>query len=131
MDDSTALEQIAQLSKKIDKLEYNEIATLKEKHQELEVALATNSLLTESNTKAMEKMSETMDKVSITMVQLSHGIEQSNKVSQELTVKVDKLEDKFDAIDDKSKFDIMAYLKSNWITIVMNFAIIGYLILKK
>lgn len=126
--EAEALEvQIAQINKKIDKLEYEEMASLKEKNQELEIALAKNSLLTETNTKAMEKMSTTMEQVCSTMIQLSHGVEQSNKVIEKLSTKVDNLETKFDAIDEKSKFDILSYLKNHWISIITSGAVIGYI----
>ena len=124
------MEEISDLKKRIDHVQFGDVKALQEKVTNIELELAKNSILTESNTKAMEKMSDTMDKVSNTMIQLSSGIEQSNRVSGELSKKVDNLENKFDTLEDKSKFDILQFLKQNWIGIVVGCGVIAYLFIK-
>lgn len=123
-------DELDRLNKKVDKLEYTEIANLKDKITGIELELNKNSILTESNTKAMEKMSNTMEKVGETMVLLTSGIEQSNKSTQELSKKVTNLEGKIDNIEDKTKFDIMLFIKENWIGIVIGVGVLSYLFLQ-
>ena len=124
------MEEISDLKKKVEHLEYDEIKNIKEDVQNIKIDLATNNLLTKQSIETTNKLSETMDRVSDTMIKLSSGIEQSNRVSSELSNKVSGLEDRFDTLEEKTKFDILQCLKQNWIVIVTTCGLLIYLYIK-
>jgi hypothetical protein len=75
------------------------------------------------------------------LIQMAEGMKVNNKVSEELAGNVkmlskqvvtldEKVEDKFAEVDNKSKVDILQWLKNNWFAIVGDVAIIGYMISK-
>ncbi len=124
------MEEIDKLTKRVDYIQQIDIKDLQGKVGNIEIELTKNSLLIDTNTKAMEKISNTMDKISETMVQLSKEIERSNRISDELSEKVGNLENKFDTLEDKTKFDIMSFIKQNWISIIVDVGVIAYLLIK-
>lgn len=122
--------ELEEVKKKINHLEYEEIKNIKEDISNIKIDLATNNLLTKQSIETTTRLSETMDRVSDTMIKLSSGIEQSNRVSRELSNKVSGLEDRFDTLEEKTKFDILQFLKQNWIVIVSTCGLLIYLYIR-
>jgi hypothetical protein len=75
------------------------------------------------------------------LIQMAESMKVNNRVSEELAENVkmlskqvvtldEKVDDKFAEVDNKSKVDILQWLKNNWFAIVGDVAIIGYMISK-
>lgn len=150
---------IEDLKKKVNNIEYKEIKELKDELCNVKLSLNQNNILTENCIKSNEKMSATLDSVRETMIIISESVKQSNTVSKELADSVkslggqvtkldDKMEEKFIEVDDKinsadkevnkkineindkSKFDILDFVRQNWVAIIIGAGILGYLFLK-
>ena len=118
------LEELDELKKKINHLEYDEIKTLKDDITQIKIDLNTNNLLTQQSIKSNEKLSTTLESVQTAMFEITESLKDSNKISTELTQTVSNLNNKVDvlsdntnerlqefnnkiiAIDNKSKIDI-------------------------
>ena len=136
--------ELEDLKSKINKLEYTEIKELKEEIQEIKLNLNTDNILTKQCTESNEKLSATLETLKSTMVEIAQSVKDSNKVTSELTATVKSLNDKvnnvestmgtkfnevnerMDAIDDKSKFDIVEFLKHNIIGILLGVGALIY-----
>ena len=132
------------LKSKIDKLEYTEIKEIKEEIQEIKLNLNTDNILTKQCTESNEKLSTTLETLKSTMVEVAQSVKDSNKVTSELTATVKSLNDKvnnvestmgkkfnevnerMEAIDDKSKFDVVEFLKHNIIGILLGVGALIY-----
>ena len=141
MEDSRELEE---LKSKVSKIEYTEIKEIKEDIQRIKIDLNTNNILTQQCTESNEHLSQALDSLKTTMIEVAQSVKDSNKVTSELALNVRDLNDKFnnventmdrkldevnvrmDAIDDKSKFDVMDWLKSNWIGVAMGAGAVIY-----
>lgn len=118
------MEELDELKKKINHLEYDEIKTLKDDITQIKIDLNTNNLLTQQSIKSNEKLSTTLESVQTAMFEITESLKDSNKISTELTQTVSSLNNKVDvlsdntnerlqefnnkivAIDNKSKIDI-------------------------
>ena len=141
MEDHRELEE---LKSKVSKIEYTEIKEIKEDIQRIKIDLNTNNILTKQCTESNEHLSQALDSLKSTMIEVAQSVKDSNKVTSELALNVLDLNDKFnnventmdrkfdevnirmDAIDDKSKFDIVEWLKSNWISLLLGVGAIVY-----
>lgn len=139
------MEEISDLKKKVAHLEYDEIKNIKDEIGNIKVNLAENNLLTKQCVDSNEKLNDTMNSVKDTMIIMSESMKQSNKVSEELTLsvkslgtKVDIMDDKFgskfqevdnkiNGVNDKSKIDILDWLKNNWFGVVAGVGVIIYI----
>ena len=113
------MEELNDLKKKMNHIEYEEIKGLKEDISTIKIDLARNSQLTETVAKSYDKMSDTMDSVKETMIVMSESMKQNNKTMEELGDKVDAMDSKFsnqiqdvkngiEEVDNKSKVDLVA-----------------------
>ena len=120
---------IEELKAKVDKLEYTEIKNIKEDIGQIKIDLNTNNLLTQQSIDANNKLSNVIDTMRDTMIEMGQSLKDSNRISSELTDNVsnlsdkvnkveNKLEEKIKNIDDKSKIDILCWMKNNWFGIV-------------
>ena len=137
--------ELEEVKKKINHLEYDEIKNIKDEIGNIKVNLAENSLLTKQSVDSNEKLNDTMTSVKDTMLVMSESMRQSNKVSEELALsvkslgtKVDIMDDKFgnkfqevdnkiNGVNDKSKIDILEWIKQNWFGVVMSVGAIAYI----
>ena len=128
MEDS---QELHDLKSKLNKIEYTEIKELKEEIQEIKLNLNTNNILTKQCTESNEKLSTTLETLKSTMIEVAQSVRDSNKVTSELATTVKDLNNKvnnvestmgkkfnevnerMDAIDNKSKFDILSFFKSS------------------
>ena len=131
-------DEIDDLRKRIDNLQYKELDPLKEKVNDFAVTLERNNTLTDMCIKTNDKMSTTLDSVKDTMIKLSDSVTNANKISTQLTEnveklnnKVDKMEEKIVSVDNKGKVDILTTIKENWIRIleaIVSLSVLAYII---
>ena len=140
------MEEISDLKKKINHIEYEEIKNIKDEIGNIKVNLAENSLLTKQCVDSNEKLNDTMNSVKDTMLIMSESMRQNNKVSEELALsvkslgtKVDTMDDKFgnkfqevdnkiNGVNDKSKIDILEWIKQNWFGVAMSIGVLSYIV---
>lgn len=129
------------LNNRLNYLQYEQIEPLKKEISDIKINIAENSLLTKQCTETSSKLSDTMICLKESLIQMAESMKVNNKVSEELAGNVkmlskqvvtldEKVEDKFAEVDNKSKVDILQWLKNNWFAIVGDVAIIGYMISK-
>ena len=123
--------------KKIDSLEYKDIKEIRGEVQCIKVDLAKNNLLTEQNTQAMNEMSRTMGSVRETMIQITGAIDSVSSANKELAInikqqndKIDEIKMRQDEIEDKSKFDILDFVRNNFVAMVVGAGLLVHLFLK-
>lgn len=114
-----------ELKSKINHLEYDEIKPLKEDVNEIKLKMNTNDLLTKQALENNEKLSHAIGTLKDTMVEISQSVKDSNRINGEITKTIEELNKKITSvevrineIDDKSKLDIVLWLKNNWFGIV-------------
>lgn len=131
-------DEIDDLRKRIDNLQYKELEPLKDKVGEFAVTLERNNTLTDMCIKTNDKMSATLDSVKDTMIKLSDSVTNANKISTQLTEnveklnnKVDKMEEKIVKVDEKGKLDLVTEIKENWLKIlevIVSLSALSYII---
>ena len=117
--------EFEELKKKIEHLEYDEIKPIKQDINEMKITLSNNDLLTKQALESNQKLSSALDILKNTMVEVSQSVKDSNKINTEITKTIEELnkkiasvETKIKEIDEKSKLDIVIWLKNNWFGIV-------------
>lgn len=123
------IDELDDIRKRVDNLQYKEIEPLKDKVGKMEVSLEHTDTLMEMCIKTNENMSKTLDSIRNTMMDLSKSVTDSNRISSELTVnvdklnnKVEKLEDKIDSVEDDGKINIVSEIKHHWFGIITGIA---------
>ena len=138
------MEEIQDLRRKVNHLEYDEIKKLDEKITNVkdEVAevkkdLSLNSLLTQQSIDTQKDLKDTMDAVKMAMYEITASVKESNANSVRLTEKVEKLGTRFNdmeqkvdngfkesdkkiqELDNKSKIDFVSCFKDGgWKTVI-------------
>lgn len=117
--------EFEELKKKIEHLEYDEIKPIKQDINEMKITLSNNDLLTKQALESNQKLSSALDILKNTMVEVSQSVKDSNRINTEITKTIEELnkkiasvETKIKEIDEKSKLDIVLWLKNNWFGIV-------------
>lgn len=123
---------ISDLKKRIDHLQYDEINPLKNEINEMKITLSNNDLLTKQAVESNQKLSDTIEVLKGTMLEVAQSVKDSNRINgeitktiEELNKKISSVEDntkesligfsaKIDSLDDKSKIDILTWIKNNW-----------------
>lgn len=124
------------LKKKIDHLEYDEINPMKDDINEIKITLTSNDLLIKQALESNKKVSDSLEVLKDTMVEVSRSVRDSNRINDEITKTIEELNkricsvdnntnnkfkelgDRIEEIDNKSKLDIMLWLKNNWFGLV-------------
>lgn len=130
------MDSFEDLKKKVDHLEYDEINPIKEDISQMKITLSNNDLLTKQALESNERLSRAIDVLKTTMVEVSQSVKDSNRINVEITKTIEELNkkissvesatnenlkafsEKIEEIDNKSKLDIMLWLKNNWFGIV-------------
>ena len=130
------MSEFDELRSKINHLEYDEIKPMKEDINEMKITLSNNDLLTKQALESTKKVSDSLEVLKGTMIEVSQSIKDSNRINNEITKTIEELNkkvgavetntqetlrafgDKIEEIDNKSKLDIMIWLKNNWFGIV-------------
>lgn len=141
------MNEFEDLKKKIDHLEYDEINPMKEDINEIKITLTSNDLLIKQALESNKKVSDSLEVLKDTMVEVSRSVRDSNRINDEITKTIEELNKrissvdentnntlkafgkKIEEIDNKSKLDIMLWLKNNWFGIIGILGII-YTIIK-
>lgn len=141
------MNELEDLKKKIDHLEYDEINPMKEDINEIKVSISKYDLLIKQALESNKKVSDSLEVLKDTMVEVSRSVRDSNRINDEITKTIEELnkrissvdnntkdalekfETKITEIDNKSKLDIMLWIKNNWFGIVGVIGII-YTIIK-
>ena len=136
------MDSFEDLKKKVDHLEYDEINPMKEDISQMKITLSNNDLLTKQALESNERLSKAIEVLKTTMVEVSQSVKDSNRINVEITKTIEELNKKISSvelstnenlkafgakieeIDNKSKLDIMLWLKNNWFGII---GIIGIL----
>ena len=135
-----------ELKDKVNKLEYTEIKKIKEEISQIKIDLNTNNILTKQSIETSKQLSEAMGSFKETMIEMGQSLKDGNRISSELAETVKNLNDKVDnvenkmsskfsefdsrieSIDDKSKIDILTWIKNNWFGCVMGIGALVYVI---
>lgn len=141
------MNELEDLKKKIDHLEYDEINPMKEDINDIKVNISKYDLLIKQALESNKKVSDSLEVLKDTMVEVSRSVRDSNRINDEITKTIEELnkrissvdnntkdalekfETKITEIDNKSKLDIMLWIKNNWFGIVGVIGII-YTIIK-
>jgi methyl-accepting chemotaxis protein len=141
------MNELEDLKKKIDHLEYDEINPMKEDINEIKVNISKYDLLIKQALESNKKVSDSLEVLKDTMVEVSRSVRDSNRINDEITKTIEELnkrissvdnntkdalekfETKITEIDNKSKLDIMLWVKNNWFGIIGVIGII-YTIIK-
>ena len=126
------MDSFEDLKKKVDHLEYDEINPRKEDISQMKITLSNNDLLTKQALESNERLSRAIDVLKTTMVEVSQSVKDSNRINVEITKTIEELNKKISSIetstndnlkefgkkieeiDNKSKLDIMLWIKNNW-----------------
>lgn len=140
------MDEIQDLKKKVDHLEYDVISPMKDEINDIKITLSNNDLLTKQAVESNKKLTETMDILKSTMLEVAQSVKDSNKVTgqladtvEDLSKKVSSVENntkksidefsiKLDSIDDKGKIDIVDWMKDNWFKLTLLIGFGSYLI---
>lgn len=101
------MEEINRLDDKYER----RMAKLEDKLNQTDIKLEKNNILTEQNTKMMEKLGDTMESVSVAMQKISYVTETLVNDMDGVKSAVEETNTRIDKIDEKSKFDIMEFIK--------------------
>ena len=130
------MSEFDELKSKINHLEYDEIKPMKEDINEMKITLSNNDLLTKQALESNKKVSDSLEVLKGTMIEVSQSIKDSNRINNEITKTIEELNkkigvvetntqetlktfgNKLEEIDNKSKLDIVLWLKTNWFGIV-------------
>lgn len=141
------MDSFEELKKKIDHLEYDEINPMKEDINAIKITLSNNDILIKQALESNRKVSDSLETLKDTMIEVSRSVRDSNRINDEITKTIEELnkricsvdnntkdalkafENKITEIDNKSKLDIMLWIKNNWFGIVGILGIL-YTILK-
>ena len=144
--DESRNDVIEDIKRKINNLEYKEIKDIREDITNIKLDLQKNTTMTEQAIKVSDKLTETMSSVEKAMIKMADSMELNNKNIRQLSdnmitlnKQINELDDKVDkkfnevdsmvnTIDDKGKFDIILWIKSNFITVILAIGAIAYII---
>lgn len=130
------MSEFEDLKKKIDHLEYDEINPMKEDINEIKITLTSNDLMVKQALESNKKVSDSLEVLKDTMVEVSRSVRDSNRINDEITKTIEELNkricsvddstkntlkafgEKIEEIDNKSKLDIMLWVKNNWFGII-------------
>lgn len=135
-----------ELSQRVDYLERDKIPAIEKDISDIKVGLTENTLLTKQSIESSEKLAVTMENVKDCMTEMAQSLKDNNKISSELTQAVgalnqkvedtnSRMERKFNEVDErienvneKSKVDILSWIRDNWFKLVLTVGALGYVI---
>lgn len=134
---------MADLEKRLDHIQYEEIKEIKETVSTMKIDMATNNLLTKQAVETSKELSATMSSVRETMLIMSENMKQGNKELSEnmiaLKDNIINLEDKVDSkfedvnkrvsqIDNESKINVRVWLTKNAFSLATAISFLIYVI---
>ena len=106
-----SIDELEDLRKRVDNLQYKEIQPLKDDIEQIRVNLAEDNLLTKQCTESNKKMSDTLDSLKDTMINIAQSVKDSNQISSELAQTVKNLNDKAQGVEKKWMISLMMFIK--------------------
>lgn len=95
------MEEIVEIKNRVNRIEYDEIKSIKSDISNINIDLAKNNILTQQSIDTAKNVAETMDAVKLAMFEISESVRNSNRISTELTESVKDLNSKFENMEDK------------------------------
>ena len=135
-----------ELAQRLDYLERDKIPSIEKDIGEIKLGLTENTILTKQSIESSEKLANTMENVKDCMSEMAQSLKDNNKISSELTQAVSNLnqkveetnsrmEHKFNEVDEriqnvneKSKVDILSWIRDNWFKLILTAGALGYVI---
>ena len=99
--------------KDIDTL-YSRINKLDSRMTEIEATRPFLKEMIERNIESNEKLAITLQDVQVSMVTLSHEMKEQSETMTSMKREFSDVKAKVDSIEEKGKFDIQLFVKSNW-----------------
>ena len=130
------MNELEDIKKKIDHLESDEINPMKDDINVIKVNISKYDLLIKQALESNKKVSDSLEVLKDTMVEVSRSVRDSNRINDEITKTIEELnkrissvdnntkdalekfETKITEIDNKSKLDIVLWLKNNWFGVI-------------
>lgn len=134
---------MADLEKRLDHIQYEEIKEIKETVNTMKIDMATNNLLTKQAVETSKELSVTMSSVRETMLVMSENMKQGNKELSENMIalkdnivnleisfdnKIEGVNKKVSKIDEEGKFNVRVWLTNNAFSLGTAIAFVGYVI---
>lgn len=141
------MEELA-LGQRVDYLERDKIPAIEKDINEIKIGLTENTLLTKQSIESSEKLASTMENVKDCMSEMAQSLKDNNKISSELTQAVSSLnkkvedtnsrmerkfnevDEKIEIVNDKSKVDILSWIRDNWFKVVLTIGALSYVVTK-
>ena len=117
---------------------YSKVGKIDVRLKEVETVQPFLKEMLERNIQTSEKLTDTLGEIQISMEHLNDKMEQQSlalenqkeefmKTNQELNNRISNLDQKVDKLEEKGKFDIHMFLKTNWPWIIIVLGLgIGY-----
>lgn len=99
--------------KDIDTL-YRKINKLDSRMTEIEATRPFLKEMIERNIESNEKLSSTLQEVQMSMVNLNHEMKEQSEAMISMKKEFSDVKAKVESIEEKGKFDIYSFIKSNW-----------------
>ena len=137
-----------ELAQRVDYLERDKIPSIEKDINDIKIGLTENTLLTKQSIETSEKLANTMENVKDCMTEMAQSLKDNNKISSELTQavgtlnqkvedtnsrmerKFNEVDEKIENVNDKSKVDILSWIRDNWFKVVLTAGALGYVIAK-
>lgn len=132
------MEEIGRLEGRIDHIERSELTKIKEDINEIKCGQVETNTLVKQFLKSVEIHAETMDSMKMAMYEMTSSIKESNKSIKDLNTKFDDLEENVNSVstrvkcqEEKSKIDILPFLRDKFLPMMTIFGLVVYIVLGK
>ena len=135
-----------ELAQRVDYLERDKIPTIEKDINDIKIGLTENTLLTKQSIESSEKLASTMENVKDCMTEMAQSLKDNNKISSELTQavgtlnkkvedtnsrmerKFNEVDEKIEFVNEKSKVDLLSWMRDNWFKVVLTADALGYVV---
>ena len=135
-----------ELAQRVDYLERDKIPTIEKDINDIKIGLTENTLLTKQSIESSEKLASTMENVKDCMNEMAQSLKDNNKISSELTQavgtlnkkvedtnsrmerKFNEVDEKIEFVNEKSKVDLLSWMRDNWFKVVLTAGALGYVV---
>lgn len=93
---------------------YSKINKLDSRMTEIEATRPFLKEMIERNVESNEKLASTLKEVQMSMVALNHEMKEQSEAISTMKQEFSSVKVKVDSIEEKGKFDIQLFIKSNW-----------------
>ena len=97
------MNELEDLKKKIDHLEYDEINPMKEDINDIKVNISKYDLLIKQALESNKKVSDSLEVLKDTMVEVSRSVRDSNRINDEITKTIEELNKRISSVDNNTK----------------------------